>query len=70
MMKLITNSFNNTFVNKTIGLKIDLNKYRVKFNPNVLVAIACYNEYSILKILGFGAQSTVFEIPQNVLSSL
>ena len=42
IIELITNSFNKIYDNKTIGLKIDLNEYRVKINPNVPVAIACY----------------------------
>ena len=39
-MELITKSFNKIFMNKTDGLKIDLNEYRIKFNSNVAVAIA------------------------------
>ena len=53
-IELITNSFNKLYVNKTIGLKIDLNEYRVKINPNVKVTIACYAENSVHQLLGFG----------------
>ena len=35
IIKLITNLFNKIYANKTIGLKIDLNEYRVKINLNV-----------------------------------
>ena len=62
IIELITNLFNKIYTNKTIGLKIDLNKYRVKINPNVPVAIACYAENSVLQLLGFGSQSTQLEI--------
>ena len=39
-------------------------QYRVKINPNVNFAIACYAELSILKLLGFGSQSTVIVTSQ------
>ena len=48
IIELITNLFNKINNNKTIGFKIDLNKYRVKINPNVPDAIACYAENSVL----------------------
>ena len=54
------------FSNKTINLKIDPYQYRVKINPNVNFAIACYADRSILKLLGFGSQSTVIETPQKL----
>ena len=59
---LITNSFNKIYANKTFGLKIDLNEYLVKINSNVPVAIACYEETSELKLLGFESQSTQLKI--------
>ena len=62
-MESKTNTFNNIFFNKTINLKIDLNEYRVKFTHNVNFAIACYAESSVLQLLGFGSQSTVWKIP-------
>ena len=62
IIELITNSFNKIYANKTIGFKIDLNKYRVKINPNVPVAIACYAENSVLQLLDFESRSTQFEI--------
>ena len=52
------------FSNKTINLSMDPYQYRVEINPNVTFAIACYVEHSILKLLGFGSQSTVIESPQ------
>ena len=52
------------FTNKTINLRMDLYQYRVEINPNVNFAIACYAERSILKLLGFGSQSTVIETSQ------
>ena len=39
-------------------------QYRVEINPNVNVAIACYAKRAILKLIGFGSQSTVIETPQ------
>ena len=62
IIELITNSFNKIYANKTIDLKIDLNEYRVKLNPNVPVAIACYAQNSVLQLLGFGSQSTQLDI--------
>ena len=62
IIELITNSFNKIYANKTIGLKIDLNEYRVKVNQNVSVGIACYAENSVLQLLGFESQSTQLEI--------
>ena len=62
IIKLITNSFNKIYANKTIGLKIDLHEYRVKINPNIPVAIACYAENFVLQLLGFGSQSTQLDI--------
>ena len=52
------------FSKETINLRMDPYQYRVDINPNVTFAIACYAEYSILKLLGFGSQSTVIETPQ------
>ena len=43
---------------------MDPYQYRVEINPNVTFAIASYATHSILKLLGFGSQSTVIEIPQ------
>ena len=43
---------------------MDPNQNRVEINSNVTFAIACYAEHSILKLLGFGSQSTVIETPQ------
>ena len=40
---------------------MDPYQYRVEINPNVTFAIACYSKHSILKLLGFGSQSTVIE---------
>ena len=48
IMELITNSFNKIYVNKTIGLNIDLTEYLVKFNFNVPDAIGCSAESSVL----------------------
>ena len=62
IIELITNSFNKIYVNKTIGLKINLNEYRVKIYANVPVAIACYAGNSVLQLLGFGSQSTQLKI--------
>ena len=53
---------NKIYANKTIGLKIDLNEYRVKINSNVPVAIAYYVENFVFKPLGFRSQSTQLEI--------
>ena len=52
------------FSNKTINLRMDPYQYRVEINPNVNFAIACYAERSILKLFGFGSQSTVIETPK------
>ena len=52
------------FSNKTLNLRINPYQYRVEINPNVPFAIACYAKHSILKLLGFGSQSTVKETPQ------
>ena len=43
---------------------MDVYQYRGEINPNVSFAIACYAERSILKLLGFGKQSTVIETSQ------
>ena len=43
---------------------MDPYQYRVEINPNVTFAIVCDAEHSILKLLGFGSQSTVIETPQ------
>ena len=52
------------FTNKTINLRMDSYQYRVVINLNVNFAIACYAERSILKLLGFGSQSSVIETLQ------
>ena len=49
---------------KTTNLKLNPYQYRVEINPNVMFANACLAERSILKLLGFGSQSKVFETPQ------
>ena len=62
IIELKTNSFNKIYANKTICLKINLNEYYLKINPNVPVAIACYATNSVLPLLNFGSQSTQLEI--------
>ena len=57
-----TNLFNQLYFNKSIGLKLHLNEYRVKINSNVAFAIACYAEISVLQLLGFWSQSTQLKI--------
>ena len=37
---------------------------RVEINPNVTCAIVSYAKRSILKLLGFGSQSTFIETPK------
>ena len=64
ILKLIESQFHMVFRNKTINLRIDPYQYRVEINPNVTIAIACYAEHSILKLIGFKSQSTVIETPQ------
>ena len=59
IFKLIKSQFNMVYINKTINIKINPYQYRVVINSNVNFAIACYTEYSILKQLWFGSQSTV-----------
>ena len=64
ILELIESQFHMMFTNKTINLKMDTYQYRVEINPNVNFAIACYEERSILKLLGFASQLTVIETPQ------
>ena len=64
ILELIESQFHMVFSNKIINLKMDPYQYRVEINPNVTFAIACYAEHSILKLLGFGSQSTVIETRQ------
>ena len=64
ILELIESQFHMVFSNKTINLRMDLYQYRVEINPNVTFAIACYSEHFIIKLLGFGSQSTVIETPQ------
>ena len=64
ILELIEGHFHMVFGNKTINLRMDPYKYRVEINPNVNFAIACYADRSILKLLGFGSQSTIIETPQ------
>ena len=62
--ELIKSQFHIVFTNKTINLRMEPYQYRVEINLNVNFAIACYVERSILKLLGFGSQSTVIETSQ------
>ena len=57
--ELIETQFHIVIINKIINPKINPCQYRVKINPNVNIAIACYAERFILKLLKFGSQSTV-----------
>ena len=63
-LELIESQLYMVFSNKNINLRMDQYQYRVEINPNVTFAIACYAEHSILKLLGFGSQSTVIKTPQ------
>ena len=63
ILKLI-DSIHMVFSNKTITLRMNPYQYRVEINPNVNFTIACYAKHSILKLLGFGSQSTVIETPR------
>ena len=65
ILELIESKFHMVFSNKTINLRMDPYQYRVELNSNVTFAIACYAKHSILKLLGFGSQSTVIGTPQN-----
>ena len=56
-------SISDGFQQKIINLKMDFYQYQIEINPNVNFAIACYAERSILKLLGFGSQSTVIKTP-------
>ena len=64
ILELIESQFHMVFSNKTINLRMEPYQYRVEINPNVNIAIACNAERSILKLLGFGSQSTVIKTPQ------
>ena len=64
ILELIEGHFHMVFGNKTITLRMDPYQYRVEINPNVNFAIACDADRSILKLLGFGSQSTVIETSQ------
>ena len=64
ILKLIKCHFHMVFGNKTINLIMNPYQYRVEINQNVNFAIACYAKRSILKLLGFGSQSTVIGTPQ------
>ena len=57
----VESQFHMVFTNKTINLRIDPYQYRVDINRNVNFAIACYAEHFILKLIGFGSQSTVIK---------
>ena len=61
ILELIANQFHMVFTNKTINRKIDPYQCSVEINPNVNFAIACYAERTIIKLLGFGWQSTVID---------
>ena len=64
ILELIETQFTTGFNNKTINLKIIPYQYRVEKNPNETFMIACYANHSILKLLGFGSQSTTYVVPQ------
>ena len=64
ILELIESQFYMVVSNKTINIRKDPYQYRVEINPIVTFAIACYAEHSILKLLGFGSQSTFIETPQ------
>ena len=51
ILDLIESQFHIVLSNKTIKLRMDIYQYRVKINPNVTFAIACYAEHSIFKLL-------------------
>ena len=61
ILEMKKSQFYMVLSNKTINLRIDSYQYRVEINPNVNLSIACYAERSILKLLGFGLQSTAIE---------
>ena len=63
ILELIERQFHMVLSNTTINLRMDPYQYRVEINPNVTFAIVCYAEHSILKLLGFGSQSSVIETP-------
>ena len=48
---------------KPTNLKFNLNQYRFEINYTVTFAIACYGEHSIIKLLGYGSQSTIVRPP-------
>ena len=45
--------------NNKSNLNFDIYQYRVKINPNIKFAIACYSKRSVLQQLGFGSQTKV-----------
>ena len=57
ILELIEGHFHMVFGNKTINQRMNPFQYRVEINQNVNLAIACYAERSIFKLLGFGSQS-------------
>ena len=61
ILELIVSQFHMVFSNKTINLRMDPYQYRVEINFYVTFAIPCYAKHSILKLLGFGSQSTVIK---------
>ena len=61
ILELIEGHFHMVFGNKTINQRMNPFQYRVEINQNVNLAIACYAERSIFKLLGFGSQSNVIE---------
>ena len=48
---------------KPTNLKFIPNHYRFEINSTVTFAIACYAEHSIIKLLGYGSQSTMVRPP-------
>ena len=56
--------------NKFSSQKINLYQYRVEINPNVIFAIFCFAERSILKLLKFESQSKVMKLLKDDLLNL
>ena len=55
--------FKLAFKNNIINLKFNRDEYQVELIPNVKFAIAFYAERSVLKVLIFGFESTLRNIP-------
>ena len=55
-------ALSTTYVNKTIGLKINLNEYHIKVNFNIPVAIDFYAKNSVHQLLGCKSRSTQLKI--------